>query len=87
MRAVYLLVLAGCRNSDRVSGPIEAEVLDSLTLPEGRPLGYAEARRNIVTHGIDLNALVGQPPAIVSPKPQATRTVDTPPQDASIPPQ
>ena len=39
---------------------IEAEVLDSLTLPEGRTLGYAEARRNIVTRGIDLNALVGR---------------------------
>jgi hypothetical protein len=39
---------------------IEAEVLDSLTLPDGRTLGYAEARRNVVTHGIDLNALVGR---------------------------
>ena len=39
---------------------IEAEVLDSLTLPEGRTLGYAEARRNVVTHGINLNALVGR---------------------------
>ena len=39
---------------------IEAEVLDSLTLPDGRTLGYAEARRNIVTRGIDLNALVGR---------------------------
>ena len=39
---------------------IEAEVLDSLHLPEGRQLGYAEARRNIVTRGIDLNALVGR---------------------------
>ena len=39
---------------------IEAEVLDSLTLPEGSTLGYAEARRNIVTRGIDLNALVGR---------------------------
>lgn len=39
---------------------IEAEVLDSLTLPEGRSLGYAEARRNVVTRGIDLNALVGR---------------------------
>jgi hypothetical protein len=39
---------------------IEAEVLDSLALPEGRTLGYAEARRNVVTHGIDLNALVGR---------------------------
>jgi hypothetical protein len=38
---------------------IEAEVLDSLALPEGG-LGYAEARRNIVTRGIDLNALVGR---------------------------
>lgn len=39
---------------------IEAEVLDSLTLPEGSTLGYAEARRNVVTRGIDLNALVGR---------------------------
>ena len=39
---------------------IEAEVLDELTLTDGHRLGYAEARRNIVTRGIDLNALVGQ---------------------------
>lgn len=39
---------------------IEAEVLESLTLPEGRTLGFAEARRNIITRGIDLNALVGR---------------------------
>jgi MOSC domain-containing protein YiiM len=39
---------------------IEAEVLDNLTLPEGRRLGYAQARRNVVTRGIDLNALVGR---------------------------
>ena len=39
---------------------IEAEALDSLTLPEGRTLGFAEARRNIITRGIDLNALVGR---------------------------
>jgi MOSC domain-containing protein YiiM len=39
---------------------IEAEVLDNLTLPEGRSLGYAQARRNVVTRGIDLNALVGR---------------------------
>ena len=39
---------------------IEAEVLDELTLPDGQRLGYAEARRNIVTRGIDLNALVGR---------------------------
>jgi MOSC domain-containing protein YiiM len=39
---------------------IEAEVLDELTLPDGHRLGYAEARRNIVTRGIDLNTLVGK---------------------------
>ena len=39
---------------------IEAEVLDELTLPDGRRLGYAEARRNIVTRGVDLNGLVGR---------------------------
>jgi MOSC domain-containing protein YiiM len=38
---------------------IEAEVLDSLELPAGR-LGPQEARRNLVTRGIDLNALVGK---------------------------
>ena len=38
---------------------IEAEVLDALTLPDGR-LVPEEARRNIVTRGIDLNALVAQ---------------------------
>jgi MOSC domain-containing protein YiiM len=39
---------------------IEAEVLDRLVLPGGATLDYADARRNIVTRGIDLNALVGQ---------------------------
>ena len=38
---------------------IEAEVLDTLTLPDGL-LAPEEARRNIVSRGIDLNALVGQ---------------------------
>ena len=38
---------------------IEAEVLDSLTLRAGR-LAPAEARRNLVTRGVDLNALVGK---------------------------
>jgi hypothetical protein len=38
---------------------IEAEVLGELTLSDGHRLGYAEARRNIVTQGIDLNTLVG----------------------------
>lgn len=39
---------------------IEAEVLDRLSLPDGNRLAYADARRNIVTRGIDLNALVGR---------------------------
>lgn len=39
---------------------IESEVLDDLTLPDGSRLGYAEARRNIITRGIDLNSLVGR---------------------------
>jgi MOSC domain-containing protein YiiM len=38
---------------------IEAEVLDALTFAGGR-LAPEEARRNVVTRGIDLNALVGQ---------------------------
>jgi MOSC domain-containing protein YiiM len=39
---------------------IQAEVLDELVLAEDRRLGYAEARRNLITRGIDLNALVGR---------------------------
>jgi MOSC domain-containing protein YiiM len=39
---------------------IEAEVLDELTLADGGRLGYAEARRNIVTRGVDLNGMVGR---------------------------
>jgi len=39
---------------------IEAEVLDELSLPGGATLDYLEARRNIVTRGISLNALVGR---------------------------
>jgi MOSC domain-containing protein YiiM len=39
---------------------IEAEVLDELRLADGKRLGYAEARRNIVTRGIDVNSLVGK---------------------------
>ena len=38
---------------------IEAEVLDALELPTGR-LTPEDARRNIVTRGIELNALVGE---------------------------
>jgi MOSC domain-containing protein YiiM len=39
---------------------IESEVLNDLTLADGTRLAYTEARRNIVTSGIDLNALVGE---------------------------
>jgi hypothetical protein len=39
---------------------IEAEVLDELVLPGGRRLAYADARRNVVTRGVDLNGLVGR---------------------------
>ena len=39
---------------------IEAEALDELVLPGAGPLSYIEARRNVVTRGIDLNALVGR---------------------------
>jgi len=39
---------------------IEAEVLDNLLLPDGGRLGYAQARRNLVTRGINLNALAGR---------------------------
>ena len=38
---------------------IEAEVLDALRLPRGQ-LAPEEARRNVVTRGLDLNALVGR---------------------------
>jgi MOSC domain-containing protein YiiM len=39
---------------------IAGEVLDTLALPDGRPLSGAEARRNVVTRGLDLNTLVGR---------------------------
>lgn len=39
---------------------VEAEVLDDLELPGGGRLGYPDARRNVVTRGIDLNSLVGR---------------------------
>jgi MOSC domain-containing protein YiiM len=39
---------------------IQAEVLDELVLADDRRLGYAGARRNLVTRGVDLNALVGR---------------------------
>jgi MOSC domain-containing protein YiiM len=39
---------------------IEAEALEDLVLAEHRGLSYADARRNVITRGIDLNALVGR---------------------------
>ena len=39
---------------------VEAEVLDDLVLPGGRRLAYEEARRNLITRGVDLNSLVGR---------------------------
>jgi len=50
--------------SDRLRGYditlIESEVLDRLTLADGTRLAPGESRRNVVTSGIDLNALVGR---------------------------
>jgi|SRR5579884_313209 len=50
--------------SDRIRGYdltlIESEALDRLVLPDGSQLAPAEARRNLVARGIDLNALVGR---------------------------
>lgn len=39
---------------------IEADVLDVLVLPGGVRVGYADARRNVVTRGVSLNSLVGR---------------------------
>jgi MOSC domain-containing protein YiiM len=39
---------------------VAAEALDALELPSGERLAYADARRNVVTRGIDVNALVGR---------------------------
>lgn len=50
--------------SSRLSGYdltlIESEVLDRVIFEDGSHLTAPEARRNVVTRGIDLNALVGQ---------------------------
>lgn len=50
--------------SDRLRGYditlIEAEALDELVLSDGARLAPEESRRNLVTRGIDLNALVGR---------------------------
>jgi MOSC domain-containing protein YiiM len=50
--------VAGGRGNDLTL--IAGEVLDALELPDGRRLSGAEARRNIITRGLDLNALVGR---------------------------
>ena len=39
---------------------IEAEKLEDLLLADHGRLSYADARRNVVTRGIDLNALIGR---------------------------
>jgi MOSC domain-containing protein YiiM len=39
---------------------IEAEALDELRLPDGGRIAAGDARRNVVTRGIDLAALVGR---------------------------
>ncbi len=39
---------------------IEAEAIDEFNKTRGLTLGYGELRRNIVTHGVNLNALVGR---------------------------
>jgi MOSC domain-containing protein YiiM len=39
---------------------VAAEALDALELPSAERLAYADARRNVVTRGIDVNALVGR---------------------------
>lgn len=43
---------------------VEAEALDDVVLPDGSRLPYEQARRNVVTRGIDLDALVGEPFAV-----------------------
>src|SRR5215203_7312688 len=54
--------------SDRLRGYdltlIESEVLERVTFPDGSHLTAPESRRNVVTRGIDLNALVGREFAI-----------------------
>jgi hypothetical protein len=39
---------------------VAAEAVEALTLPSGRRLPLEEARRNVVTRGVDVNALVGR---------------------------
>ena len=39
---------------------IAGEVLDQVRLPDGRALAPSQARRNVVTRGVDLDALIGR---------------------------
>ncbi len=39
---------------------IEAEAIDAFNQTCGLTLGYGDLRRNIITHGVSLNALVGR---------------------------
>jgi hypothetical protein len=39
---------------------IESEAIERLTLTDGSQIDLADARRNLITRGIDLNALVGR---------------------------
>lgn len=70
VRAVAGMGLEGDRNFGRKGGTakyaperqvtlIEAEALDEVRAA-GRPLTAADARRNVVTRGVRLNALVGR---------------------------
>ncbi|HEX8906171.1 MAG TPA: MOSC domain-containing protein, partial [Longimicrobiaceae bacterium] len=71
VRAVARMGLEGDRYFGRVPSPkakyaperqvtlIEAEALDAVRAT-GRPFTAAEARRNVVTRGVRLNALVGR---------------------------
>ena len=50
--------LTGCRYDDLTL--IAAEALEALQEEHGIALSAAESRRNVLTRGIDLNALVGK---------------------------
>ncbi len=51
---------SGGTNDGRALTLIEAEVLESLELPDRTRVGAVEARRNLVTRGVSLNSLVGR---------------------------
>jgi MOSC domain-containing protein YiiM len=50
--------VAGGRGNDLTL--IAGEVLDAVELPDGQSLSRAETRRNLITRGLDLDALVGR---------------------------